>query len=121
MWRQFPRQIASDLSRFHHRRIAEWHSGEMSSYELLELVEHLPETGAYKAALRRGGYTVDQAMIAELFNETARFRASYHSAHGSKYEPPEMTDPAVLVAKAEAEAAHALDREEVEAELTRGF
>ena len=88
MWRQFPRQIASDLSRFHHRRIAEWHSGEMSSYELLELVEHLPETGAYKAALRRGGYTVDQAMIAELFNETARFRhQDTLEARGPQIEP----------------------------------
>lgn len=38
VWRMWPRQIASDLRRFFHGcRIADWHSGEMSSYELLEL------------------------------------------------------------------------------------
>ena len=60
-------------------------------------------------------------MIAETFNETARFRASFHGRCGAGYEPPEMTDPAVLAEQAKAEAAHAIDREEVEAELFRGF
>lgn len=36
-WRVFPRQIASDLRRFFHAHIADWHQGRMSSYELLEL------------------------------------------------------------------------------------
>lgn len=37
VWRMWPRQIASDLRRFFHCRIADWHRGEISSYELLEL------------------------------------------------------------------------------------
>lgn len=53
LWRVFPGQIASDLSQYHHRRIAEWHQGDMGSYELLELCEYMPDEGRLKAALRR--------------------------------------------------------------------
>lgn len=40
-WRLFPREILFDLSRFHRRRVSEWHSGEMSSFELLGLLDGL--------------------------------------------------------------------------------
>lgn len=128
VWRVWPRQIASDL-RARGLHIKWWLRGTighdsdplLSSYELLELIEHLPEESATKTAMRRGGWTTLQSMIAETFNETARFRASFHGRCGAGYEPPEMTDPAVLAEQAKAEAAHAIDREEVEAELFRGF
>ena len=53
LWRQFPRQIASDLARFYHRRIAEWHHGTMRSGEFLELCEFMPLSSAFKSALAR--------------------------------------------------------------------
>lgn len=131
-WRMFPRQIASDLQRFFHRRIAEWHAGAMSSYELLELfgvrfkddpklrvremhVDFAPERGAVAKALRQGGWTEDQLIAAETFNEIARLRASFHAANGGKaagYEPFAFEDPAVREQKArEAAAAMQLQRE----------
>ena len=97
-WRQFPRQIASDLSEFHHRRIADWHSGAMSSYELLELLEFMNERGAFKTAMRGGSWTWDQMVAAESYNETARTRASYHAVNGGEkgaYEPYLLVDPRV--------------------------
>ncbi|OMC44716.1 hypothetical protein A5742_27470 [Mycolicibacterium fortuitum] len=124
LWRQFPRQIASDLSQFHSgRRISDWHRGTcddrgflvLSSYELLELIEFLPESGAFKSAARGGAWTEDQIVAAETFNEIARFRASYHAVNGGKdgaYEPFSFDDPAIRVRKArEAEAELAWKRE----------
>ncbi len=124
LWRQFPRQIASDLSRFHcGRRISDWHRGTcdergclvLSSYELLELVEFLPERGAFKTAARGGAWTEDQIVKAETFNELARLRASYHAVNGGTdgaYEPFSFDDPAVRARKArEAEAEAAWKRE----------
>lgn len=89
IWRQFPRQIASDLSQFHHRRIAEWHQFAMSSYELLELLEFMPEHGAFKTAARGGEYSEDQLVWRHISNELARLRATMHAVHGGKrYDPP---------------------------------
>lgn len=53
IWRLFPRQIRSGLSLYHHRSIGEWHRGEMSSAELLELLDELPETSKFKEASER--------------------------------------------------------------------
>lgn len=75
IWAQFPREIASDLSQYHHRRIAEWHSGDMSSYELLELLEFMPERGAFKTAVRGGEWTEEQDVWAQIANELAILRA----------------------------------------------
>jgi len=88
IWRQFPRQIASDLSQYHHRRIAEWHDGTLSSYELLELIEHLPERGAFKTAGRGGELCLQDQMLRYAANEIARLRATIHIVNGGKrYEP----------------------------------
>jgi hypothetical protein len=93
IWRTFPRQIASDLQRFFQRRIAEWHSGEMSSFELLELfgasvvddpekktrtirVDFAPENGAVADALRGGERPEWKRMLAQSANIAAFFRAS---------------------------------------------
>ncbi len=96
----------------------------MSSYELLELVEYLPEAGAYKTAVRGGRMTFDARVQIELFNEIARLRASVHAAAGGKsaaYEPFEFTDPAELAEQERAEAAHAVNRAEVETVIFRGI
>lgn len=84
MWRQFPREIASDLSRFHHRRIAEWHGGTMSSYELLELLEFLPEDGAFKAAVRGGEYSENEQVWRYIATEMGKLRSITVAAHGGK-------------------------------------
>lgn len=98
VWRQFPRQIASDLSRFHHRRIAEWHRGDMSSYELLELIEFLPADSAYSIARRGGEYSEAELTQRHLANEVARLRATMHAVHGGqRYEPPILKSRAALI------------------------
>lgn len=82
-WRRFPREIASDLSRYHGRRISEWHhyphGGDMSSYDLLELLEFMDEDGAYKTARRVAGggepWSERQWAIFANANESAVLRA----------------------------------------------
>lgn len=102
VWRQFPREIASDLSRFHHRRIAEWHAGTMSSFELLELIEFLPEKGAYQTASRGGEYAEDDLVMRHLANEVARLRATMHAVHGGqRYDPPVFSSKAAMEAEIE--------------------
>lgn len=107
LWRQFPRQIASDLSQFHHRRIAEWHQGDMSSYELLELLEWMPERGAFKTCARGGEYSEEEMTWRHIANELARLRASFHAVHGGhRYDPPTLLTKAEQLAdEQEAEAA----------------
>lgn len=101
IWRQFPRQIASDLSQFHGRRIAEWHRGDMSSFELLDLIEFMDDDGALKTAMRGGEYSEDQLAVRHLANEVARLRATMHAVHGGrKYDPP------LLLSKAEQNIEH---------------
>lgn len=108
----------------------------MSSFELLELfgvrfeddletrtrsifVEFAPDEGALAKALRNGGWSEDQQIRAETFNEIARLRASFHASKGREYayEPFVFEDPAVREQKAqEADEARKLQLE-VEAEL----
>jgi hypothetical protein len=77
IWRQYPREIASDLSQYHHRRIKEWHDGSMSSYELLELLEFMPERGAFKTAARGGEYSQEEKVWVQIANELAVIRAGF--------------------------------------------
>ena len=128
VWRKFPRQISSDL-RCRGLHIKHWLRGTrgadgdmlLSSYELLEFLEFLPEDSAFKTAARRGGWTTDQKMWAAIYNEVARFRASFHSRAGKPFEPDLMRDPLDEVLAAEAEKVHAESRVQVEATLFRGF
>lgn len=93
VWRRWPRQIASDLRRFFHLPIADWHQGRLSSFELLELfgisidedpatrtrtirVDSAPEDGALAAALRGGELPEWQQMIRQTANTLAVLRAA---------------------------------------------
>lgn len=68
----------------------------MSSYELLELLEFMPEQGAFKTALRGAEYSEDQITWRHIANELARLRATMHAVYGGqRYEPP------LLLTKAE--------------------
>lgn len=75
VWSLHPGEIAHDLSRYHGRRIADWHSGVMKSFELLELLEHMDEDGAYKTALREGEPSEYKKAILQIANEVAVLRA----------------------------------------------
>ena len=54
----------------------------MSSRELLELIEFLPDTSAYKTALRRGDWSTEQYIQARIGEELA-----YSRADGAGYTP----------------------------------
>jgi hypothetical protein len=75
LWRDYPGEIASDLSRYHRLRIRDWHQGVMCSYELLELLEFMPDEGAFKTAVRDGEPSERDEAIRQIANETAVLRA----------------------------------------------
>lgn len=100
LWVQFPRAIASDLSRFHNRRISDWHRGRrdeygellLSSYEMLELLSQLPSESALKTALRGGEWSEEEAMRALIANEMSSVRAILQVVHGGREaaKPPKV-------------------------------
>lgn len=110
-WRMNPRQIASDLRRFFRTHIREWHQGRLSSYELLELfgvvieedrdartrtirVEFAPADGALDRALREGGFTRTEQLIAANYNALEHIRLWIHVGNGGKpFEPQLIRDP----------------------------
>lgn len=82
----------------------------MSSYELLELLEFMPDEGAFKRALRGGEYSEQEITWRHIANELARLRATMHAVHGGqRYDPP------LLLSKAQIEA----EREDLEATAER--
>lgn len=102
LWRQYPKQIASDLSQYHHRRIKEWHDGTMCSYELLELLEFMPERGAFKTAARGGEFSGDEKIWVQIANEIAVLRAGWvPKVKGEEYGSTIIYSPAKLREMAE--------------------
>lgn len=103
LWLQFPRQIASDLQRFWRLRIAGWHQGSLSSFELLELLgasveddeenkirtiraDFAPEDGALAAVMRGGDRPEWKQMLAQSANELSVLRvAQVPGADGDEY------------------------------------
>jgi len=75
LWVLFPGEIASDLSQYHHRRIADWHDGTMCSYELLELCEYMDDDGRLKTAMRQGEASEHRQAAFQTANEVAILRA----------------------------------------------
>lgn len=52
IWKRYPKQIATGLrSEYPGAHIRQWHRGEMSSLEFMELVEGLPGDSWFKSAL----------------------------------------------------------------------
>jgi hypothetical protein len=85
----------------------------MSSYDLLVLLEFMPERGAFKAALRDDEYSEDEITWRHIANELARLRATMHAVHGGqRYDPPTLKSKAEQRAEIEDEEATAQRREE---------
>lgn len=49
----------------------------MSSYELLELLEFMPERGAFKSAVRGAEYSEEEKFLAQIANELMVLRSAY--------------------------------------------
>lgn len=73
--RVFPREIRADLVD-RQRSIGEWWRGEMSSAELLDILEFLPDTSAYQTARRGGDWSTEQYLQARLIKEVAYSRGA---------------------------------------------
>lgn len=58
----------------------------MSSSELLDLLEFLPEDSATKTAERMGDWTPDQYRLARVVNELALMRYEHAGGHKPKLE-----------------------------------
>ena len=75
LWVHYPSEIAADLRREYGVRIADWHTGAMSSHELLELLQHCDDDGALKTALREGEPSDRRRQVMQIANELAVLRA----------------------------------------------
>src|ERR1700758_1497715 len=84
IWSMYPGQIAADLRRYYNVRIADWHQGHMSSYEMLELLEFLPDEGVFKTALRDGEWSQRQHALFQCANELAILRSAQVSGTDSE-------------------------------------
>lgn len=80
----------------------------MSSYELLELLEFMPERGAFKTAARGGEFSGDEKVWVQIANEIAVLRAAYvNGVKGEEYGSGMFYSPLKLqemAEKAEAQA-----------------
>lgn len=122
LWCRYPGEIASDLSRFHQRRISDWHRGVtdqdgylvLGSYELLELLEHMDDDGALKTALRGGEPSEQQKAVLQIANETAVLRAGQlPGADGDQWGSKLFFTPEKLRELIEADAECAGARSEI--------
>lgn len=73
--RVFPREIRADLID-RQRSIGEWWQGGMSSAELLDILEFLPDASAYQTALRGGDWSTKEYLRARLIKEVAYSRGA---------------------------------------------
>jgi hypothetical protein len=56
----------------------------MSSYELLELLEFMPERGAFKTAARGGEYSDEEIVWRHIATELSKLRSITQTVHGGK-------------------------------------
>lgn len=85
----------------------------MSSYELLELLEWMPDRGAFKTAARGEEYSEEEITWRHIANELARLRATMHAVHGGQqYDPPLLLSRAEQREEADDAEAAAERREE---------
>lgn len=74
----------------------------MSSYELLELLEYMPDRGAFKTSARGGEYSEEEITWRHIANELARLRATMHAVHGGqRYDPPLLLSKAAQLEELE--------------------
>lgn len=84
----------------------------MSSYELLELLEFMPERGAFKTAARGGEYSGEEKVWVQIANEIAIIRASFlPKVNGEEYGSQLHLSPLRLQEMAEKAAAQTEVRE----------
>lgn len=62
----------------------------MSSYELMELLEYMPEEGAFKRALRDGEYSENEIVWRHVASELSKLRATMHAVHGGERYAPRV-------------------------------
>jgi hypothetical protein len=111
VWVLFPGEIAADLRRVYGVRIADWHQNRMSSYELLELIEYLPEDSLYKSGVRGEPCERDE-QIRAIANEVAVLRAGMvPDTDSDMYGARLFIPPRIQVAAAQAEDDSELARE----------
>lgn len=85
----------------------------MSSYELLELLEWMPDRGAFKTSARGEEYSEEEITWRHIANELARLRATMHAVHGGQqYDPPILLSRKEQIEEAEDAEAAAERREE---------
>lgn len=93
----------------------------MSSRRLLVLLEHAPELGPFKKALRGGSWPEYMQILAKIHEELALYRASYYVGGENQYTPKVFLDPSererVQAEQAEAEQALEESQEDMAAEL----
>lgn len=86
----------------------------MSSYELLELLEYMPEKGAFKTAARGGEYSEEERVWRHIATELSKLRSITQTVHTGK--PVEIrTFPTM------AEMREAAEEEEAIEELREDF
>lgn len=86
----------------------------MSSYELLELLEFMPERGAFKTAARGHEYSEEEKVWVQIANEIAVLRAGYMTGvNGEEYGSTIFYSPLKLKEMAE--------KAVVQAEVREGF
>jgi hypothetical protein len=72
VWMLFPTQIETDLkAHYPGCSIGQWHRGEMSSRELLVLLNGLPDRSRFKGALRGRPFDVDYDWAPEEYRAAA--------------------------------------------------
>ena len=62
----------------------------MSSYELLELLEFMPEEGALGKAVRCGEFSESEKVWRFIATELSKLRAGYHAVHGGEQYVPKV-------------------------------
>jgi len=92
----------------------DWHVGRMSSRRLLVLLKHPRRDGPYETALRDGGFTTVEKMLAELHKEFALYRASHYVDTDNAYTPKVFLDQQEARKLLAEQAAEEQDREESE-------
>lgn len=81
----------------------DWHAGRMSSRRLLVLLRNAHEDGPYNRALRAGGFSRHEQMLAKIHEDIALLRAMHYVGGENEYQPMIFVDPRDLAERQERE------------------